>query len=64
MESSAIFVTARVRGLEAGSILAASENFARKSIVPQEVPGALREGWLKETQVALKGIETLAMRNA
>jgi len=64
MESSAIFVTARVRGLEAGSIMAASENFARKAIVPQEVPGALKEGWLKETQVALRCIEALASDRA
>jgi len=64
METSAIFVTARVRGLEAGSIMAASENFARKSIVPQEVPGALKEGWLKETQVALRCVETLARSRA
>ena len=59
MESSAIFVVSRARGLESGSILSASENFARKSIVPEKVPEALKEGWLKETQVALRAIETL-----
>jgi uridine phosphorylase len=59
MESSAIFVVSRARGLESGSILSASENFARKSIVPEKVPEALREGWLKETQVALRAIEML-----
>jgi len=59
MESSAIFVVSRARGLQSGSILSASENFARKSIVPEKVPEALKEGWLKETQVALKAIETL-----
>jgi uridine phosphorylase len=64
MESSAIFVVSRARGLESGSILSASENFARKSIVPEKVPEALREGWLKETQVALKAIETLENRRS
>ena len=59
MESSAIFVVSRARCLESGSILSASENFARKSIVPEKVPDALRQGWLKETQVALKAIEML-----
>ena len=59
MESSAIFVVSRVRGLESGSILSASENFARKSIVPEKVPKALKEGWLKETRVALRAIEML-----
>jgi len=59
MESSAIFVVSRARGLESGSILSASENFARKFIVPEKVPKALKEGWLKETQVALKAIERL-----
>ena len=59
MESSAIFVVSRARGLESGSILSASENFARKSIVPEKVPEALREGWLNETRVALKAIDSL-----
>ena len=59
MESSAIFVVSRARGVESGSILSASENFARKSIVPEKVPEALRKGWLNETQVALKAIEAL-----
>lgn len=62
MESSAIFVVSRARGLESGSILSASENFARKSIVPEKVPDALKEGWLKETQVVLRAIETLERR--
>jgi uridine phosphorylase len=59
MESSAIFTVSRLRGLRAGSVMAASENFARKSIVPEKVPAALEEGWKKETQVALKAIELL-----
>jgi uridine phosphorylase len=59
MESSAIFVVSRIRGLEAGSIMSASENFARKAIVPEKAPVALKEGWLKETQVALRAIESL-----
>jgi len=59
MESSTIFVVSRLRGLRAGCIMAASENFARKSIVPEQVPAALEEGWKKETQVALKAIELL-----
>lgn len=59
METSAIFVVSRARGLESGSILSASENFARKSIVPEKVPRLLREGWLKETQVALRAVEAL-----
>lgn len=63
MESSAIFVASRARGLESGSILSASENFARKSIVPEKVPEALKEGWLKETQVALRAIERLEGRH-
>lgn len=59
MESSALFVVSRARGLESGSILSASENFARKSIVPERVPEALKEGWIKETQIALRAIDTL-----
>jgi uridine phosphorylase len=62
MESSAIFVVSRVRGLESGSILSASENFARKFIVPEKVPEALRQGWRDETQVALRAIEMLEGR--
>ena len=64
METSAIFVVSRARGLESGSILSASENFAKKSIVPEKVPEALKEGWLKETQVALRAIETLEGRSS
>jgi uridine phosphorylase len=62
MESSAIFAVSRLRGLRAGSIMAASENFARKSFLPEQVPAALEEGWKKETQVALKAIELLDSR--
>jgi uridine phosphorylase len=62
MESSAMFVVSRVRGLESGSIMSASENFARKSIVPEKVPEALRQGWRNETQVALRAIEVLEGR--
>jgi uridine phosphorylase len=59
METSTLYVVSRLRGLRAGSIMAASENFARKDIVPESVPRALEEGWKKETQVALKAIELL-----
>jgi uridine phosphorylase len=59
MESSAMFVVSRARGLESGSILSASENFARKSIVPEKVPGALKQGWRNETRVALRAVEML-----
>lgn len=59
MESSAMFVVSRLRKLESGSILAASENFARKAIVPERVPKALEKGWRDETQVALRAIERL-----
>ncbi len=59
MESSAIFTVARLRGLKAGSIMAASENFSKKIIIPEQVPELLKEGWKKETQVALKAIEML-----
>jgi uridine phosphorylase len=64
METSAIFVVSRARGLESGSIMSASENFARKSIVPERVPEALRQGWRKETQVALRAIEVLDGRRS
>jgi uridine phosphorylase len=64
MESSAVFVVSRARGLESGSILSASENFARKSIVPERVPDALRRGWRNETQVALRAIEMLEGRRS
>ena len=59
MENSAIFTVARLRGLRAGSIMAASENFSRKIVIPEQVPEQLKEGWRKETQVALKAIEIL-----
>ncbi|MEM4092720.1 MAG: nucleoside phosphorylase [Conexivisphaerales archaeon] len=59
MESSAIFTVARLRRLKAGSIMAASENFSRKIMIPEQVPEQLKEGWKKETQVALRAIEIL-----
>ncbi len=59
MESSAIFTVARLRKLRAGSILAASENFSRNIIIPEQTPEPLVEGWKKETQVALRAIEIL-----
>ncbi len=59
METSAIFTVARLRGLKAGSILAASENFSRGEIIPEKTPEALKEGWIKETKVALAAIELL-----
>ena len=59
MENSAIFTVARLRGLRAGSIMAASENFSRKIIIPEQTPEQLKEGWRKETQVALKAVEIL-----
>ena len=62
MESSAMFVVSRARGLESGSIMSASENFARKSIVPEKVPDALKQGWRNETQVALRAVEMLEGR--
>jgi uridine phosphorylase len=62
MESSAIFVISRARGLESGSILSASENFARRLVVPREVPEALKQGWRNETRVALRAIEMLEGR--
>jgi uridine phosphorylase len=62
MESSAMFVVSRARGLESGSIMSASENFARKSIVPEKAPEALKQGWRNETQIALRAIEMLEGR--
>ena len=62
METSAMFVASRARRLEVGSIMSASENFARKSIVPEKVPGALKKGWQDETQVALRAVEILEGR--
>jgi len=59
MENSAIFTVARLRRLGAGSIMAASENFSRKIIIPEQTPEQLKEGWRKETQVALKAVEML-----
>ena len=59
MESAAVFVVSRQRGLESGCILSTSENFSRKMIVPSKVPAALRRGWITETRVALKAIEIL-----
>jgi len=59
MENSAIFTVARLRGLEAGSIMAASENFSRNIIIPEQTPEQLKEGWRKGTQVALKAVEIL-----
>jgi len=59
MESAAVFVVSRLRGLESGCIMSASENFARKQIVPQRTPAALRRGWITETRVALRAVEIL-----
>ena len=59
MESAAVFVVSRLRGLESGCIMSASENFSRRMIVPQRVPAALRKGWITETRVALRAIEIL-----
>jgi len=59
MESSVIFLVSHLRGLMSGTILAVSGNLATGDVIYEEENPKLREGWKKETQIALLAIEKL-----
>jgi uridine phosphorylase len=59
MESSVIFLISHLRKLRSGSILAVSGNLATGNVIYEEENPKLKEGWKKETQVALLAIEKL-----
>ena len=54
MESSALYVVARLRGLRAGMICAASSNLVTGASVYDEGTSRLPEGWRRSIEVALE----------
>ena len=53
MESSALFVVARLRGLRAGMICACSSNLVDGASLYSEKNRALKDGWMRSIEVAL-----------
>jgi uridine phosphorylase len=54
MEASALFVVARLRGVRAGMICAASSNLYDGTSLYSGVKEALKEGWMRSIEVALE----------
>ena len=54
MESSAMYVVARLRGLRAGMICSTSSNLVDGASLYDGTGDALKEGWLKSIEVALE----------
>ena len=54
MESSALYVVARLRGVRAGMICAASSNLVDGTSLYSGVKEALRTGWMRSIEVALE----------
>jgi uridine phosphorylase len=54
MESSALYVVARLRGVRAGMICAASSNLFDGTSVYDGVKDALKDGWVRSIEVALE----------
>jgi uridine phosphorylase len=54
MESSALYVVARLRGLRAGMICAASSNLVDGASLYSDKNAALKEGWMRSIEVALE----------
>jgi len=54
MESSALYVVARLRGVRAGMICAASSNLVDGTSLYSGVKEALRAGWMRSIEVALE----------
>ena len=54
MESSAMFVVARLRGLRAGMVCACSSNFVDGASLHDKKNDRLKDGWMASIEVALK----------
>ncbi|WP_411700293.1 nucleoside phosphorylase [Conyzicola sp.] len=54
MESSALYVVARLRGLRAGMICAASSNLVDGASLYSDKNTAMKEGWMRSIEVALE----------
>jgi uridine phosphorylase len=54
MESSALYVVARLRGLRAGMICAASSNLVDGASLYSDKNAAMKEGWMRSIEVALE----------
>lgn len=54
MESSALYVVARLRGVRAGMICAASSNLVDGTSLYSGVKEALRAGWMRSIEIALE----------
>jgi uridine phosphorylase len=61
MESSALFVVARQRGLRAAMICACSSNLVAGASVYDNVSERLHQGWRRSIEVALEAIERLRL---
>jgi uridine phosphorylase len=54
MESSALFIVARLRGLRAGMICACSSNLVDGASLYDEKNNRLKDGWMRSIEVALE----------
>lgn len=54
MESSALFVVARLRGLRAGMVCAASSNLVGGQSLYGDTHAALKDGWMRSIEAALE----------
>ncbi len=61
MESSALYVVARLRGLRAGMICATSSNLVDGASLYDGHGDALKDGWMRSIQVALDTAVTLEL---
>lgn len=59
MESSALFVVARLRGLRAGMVCAASGNLVTGDVVYDRDNPRLAKGWVHSITVALEALSRL-----
>lgn len=61
MESSALFVVARLRGLRAGMVCAASGNLLTGDVVYDRANPRLAQGWVQSIMVALEAVSRIGL---
>jgi uridine phosphorylase len=61
MESSALFVVARLRGLRAGMVCAVSANLVTGDVVYGAPNPRLHSGWERSIEVALEAVHRLGL---
>jgi len=54
MESAALYVVARLRGVRAGMICSTSSNLFDGTSLYGDIKTALKEGWMRSIEVALE----------